>query len=180
MEGQHGFARNVVWKLEKKGDQRIVASLEESSSTLDKWPHKFALTYIVSMENDSLKTEFVVRNNGDVDFHFTSLLHTYFRVNDIEAVQVKGFHNLSFKDKLQQSAEFKESAEYSSIKSEVDRCYLDAPSPIELKDATRKILIEKSASFPDVVLWNPWIEKSKAMADFDDEEVSLLVNINIA
>ena len=37
------------------------------------------------------------------------------------------------------------------------------------KKASRTISIHKT-NFPDAVVWNPWIDKAKGMADFDDEE----------
>ena len=40
---------------------------------------------------------------------------------------------------------------------------------IEDSGKGQQIKIEKRG-FPDAVLWNPWIAKSKGMADFDDEE----------
>ena len=40
---------------------------------------------------------------------------------------------------------------------------------IEDSGTGQQIKIEKRG-FPDAVLWNPWIAKSKGMADFGDEE----------
>lgn len=40
---------------------------------------------------------------------------------------------------------------------------------IEDKARSRQIRVEKRG-FPDAVLWNPWVAKSKGMSDFADEE----------
>ena len=37
------------------------------------------------------------------------------------------------------------------------------------KQAGKAISIHKN-NFPDAVVWNPWVEKAKGMADFGDEE----------
>ena len=37
------------------------------------------------------------------------------------------------------------------------------------KQAGKAISIHKT-NFPDAVVWNPWVEKAKGMADFGDEE----------
>ncbi len=34
----------------------------------------------------------------------------------------------------------------------------------------RTFEVTKSASFPDAVVWNPWVEKAAKMADFGDDE----------
>ncbi len=37
------------------------------------------------------------------------------------------------------------------------------------KKGSKVISIHKT-NFPDAVVWNPWIDKAKGMADFGDEE----------
>ena len=37
------------------------------------------------------------------------------------------------------------------------------------KGSKRKITLEKEG-LPDAVIWNPWAEKAKSMADFGDDE----------
>ena len=33
-----------------------------------------------------------------------------------------------------------------------------------------KVISVQKTNFPDAVVWNPWIDKAKGMADFGDEE----------
>jgi glucose-6-phosphate 1-epimerase len=58
----------------------------------------------------------------------------------------------------------------------VDRVYANTPATVEILDLgfKRSIRIEKSGSASTVV-WNPWIEKSKRMADFGDDEYPHMV-----
>lgn len=37
-----------------------------------------------------------------------------------------------------------------------------------------EVCVQK-ANFPDAVVWNPWVDKSKAMGDFGDEEYKVRV-----
>lgn len=34
----------------------------------------------------------------------------------------------------------------------------------------QQVLELQKTNFPDAVVWNPWVDKSKGMADFGDEE----------
>ena len=58
-----------------------------------------------------------------------------------------------------------------TITGETDRVYLDTTAPVTVEDPAknRKIIVAKENSHATVV-WNPWIAKAKAMADFGDEE----------
>ena len=39
------------------------------------------------------------------------------------------------------------------------------------------MLTVAKSNLPDTVVWNPWVEKSKAMGDFGDEEYKEMVCI---
>jgi len=69
-----------------------------------------------------------------------------------------------------------ETAKVIHFNSEVDRVYLDAPQAVKIEDAKLKriLLVEKTGSHSTVV-WNPWVDKAKAMADFGNEEYRRMV-----
>src|SRR5205814_3816729 len=57
------------------------------------------------------------------------------------------------------------------ITGETDRVYVGTNSTCVIHDPgfKRRIVVEKENSQATVV-WNPWVAKAKAMADFGDEE----------
>jgi hypothetical protein len=118
-----------------------------------------------------------VENRGTAAFEFQALLHTYYRVGHIAEVHVRGLQGLHYLDQLQG----KECAEESgaiAIDKEVDRIYLGvgADRTVVVSEGEREFsvavkLAEGGEPRPAaVVLWNPWIAKSKALADFGDDE----------
>src|SRR5204862_7141083 len=62
------------------------------------------------------------------------------------------------------------------IVEETDRVYLGTKSAVTVNDPgrRRKIVVSKENSDATVV-WNPWVAKAKAMADFGDNEWQIMV-----
>lgn len=48
---------------------------------------------------------------------------------------------------------------------EVDRIYLGTSDALLLREGPRTLRLRKT-NLPDAVIWNPWVEKAKALADF--------------
>lgn len=172
MAGQHGFARTQVWQLEKTASDTLRCTLQDSETSRSVWPHQFRLTYTVTVAEGRLVTRMTVENPAGAPeaFKFTALLHTYFAIGDIASVQVEGFRGLSYQDKLLAGQPNTEERNRVTVQQEVDRTYMSVPGPVVLHTSRGQVEILKEG-FADVVFWNPWVEKSKAMADFDDEEV---------
>ena len=64
----------------------------------------------------------------------------------------------------------------ATFDKETDRGYPRAPYKLVLEDGgnRREVIIEKQG-MNDVVVWNPWVEKSRRMEDFGDEEYKNMV-----
>ena len=62
------------------------------------------------------------------------------------------------------------------IVSETDRVYLNTPGTVDVEDPTlgRRFCVAKLNSLTTVV-WNPWIQKARAMSDFGDAEWERMV-----
>ena len=173
--GQHGFARNTDCTVKVDGS-KATCTLGHSEATLAAWPYKFELIYTVEiLFGGELVTELNVRNIDEKPFIFTALLHTYLRVQDISTASVHGLSGLSFADKLANGEVFKESREVLEVGSEVDRNYINFPHKAVLKHANGQLTLATSPNFPDLVVWNPWIDKAKALADFGDEEYKEMI-----
>lgn len=176
MAGQHGFARTLQWNLAvAKDGKSALCTLEHTEHTLSLWPHQFKLEYKIELANGSIRTGFSVHNIGESAFKFTSLLHTYLRVPAISQAEIEGFNGLQYIDKLDSGKIHQETRETIKINSEVDRNYLSVPHKAILRYPSTTLTLTTDSGFPDMVLWNPWIEKARALADFGDEEYNEMV-----
>lgn len=109
-------------------------------------------------------------NDGAEPVAFEDALHSYFAVGDLEGVTVTGLQGGVYQDSLE-ARRLKVQEGPVRFTAETDRVYADRATFTEIVDETmgRRIRIEKSGSASTVV-WNPWIAKSKTMADFGDDE----------
>jgi glucose-6-phosphate 1-epimerase len=177
--GMHGFARVNEWELDETaatpdGDVMLRFHLPENASISAGWPAA-NVNFVVTVA-DKLTMELTVTNPSKDDFTFEDCLHTYFEVGDINEISIAGLKGIHYLDKTDNFARKLESGDAFKISSETDRVFPDASGTVEIRDAKlrRKIFIEKSGSNSTVV-WNPWIAKARAMADFGDDEYKQMV-----
>lgn len=171
---KHGSARVKSWRLIEiahLAGGSVALRFQLPAETDDADFAELEAEYTVTV-GESLGLDFTVKNNSNSkSLSFEECLHTYFTVGDIGAVSVHGLKGSQYLDTVGGLNERIEIGDSIGISSEVDRIYHDTPVTVEIHDEKlrRKIKIEKQNSLSTVV-WNPWIAKSKAMADFGDEE----------
>ncbi|MCX5662435.1 MAG: D-hexose-6-phosphate mutarotase [Planctomycetota bacterium] len=178
----HGFARLKAWEVESvargpRGGVTITLLTRHDDKTLAAWPHRFELRHRVSVVPDektgepaALVMELSTRNAGDQPMPFEEALHTYLHVGDVRQAKVTGLDGVSYTARNEGGAARTQSGPVT-FTGETDRLYQGTAGTCELDDPAlgRKIVVSKTGSLSTVV-WNPWIDKAKAMVDFGDEE----------
>jgi len=176
----HGFARNIIWQHVSTSSSSVNASststavfeLHATDATRAMWPNEFTLSYTITLDSTGrLGTSLAARNdntNGKL-FDFTAALHSYFAVADIRRVGVVGLKGTEYIDKMKEAQRFREENERLTITRETDRVYCGA-GDVKLLTGETGMLITKPLGLPDSVVWNPWIDKAKALADLHDDE----------
>eukprot|EP00252_Welwitschia_mirabilis_P026220 TRINITY_DN84_c0_g1_i2.p1 TRINITY_DN84_c0_g1~~TRINITY_DN84_c0_g1_i2.p1 ORF type:complete len:305 (+),score=53.06 TRINITY_DN84_c0_g1_i2:223-1137(+) len=186
---QHGFARNRWWAIDTcpsplvpvNNNSTVDLILKSSEEDLKTWSHSFELRLRVSLSPRKLTLIPRVRNTNNKPFSFTFGLHTYLSVSDISEVRIEGLETLDYLDNLQRKERFTEQFDAITFDDEVDRIYLSTPTKIAVIDHEKKRTLElRKEGLPDAVVWNPWDKRSKAMADFGDDEYKHMVCIEAA
>lgn len=172
----HGFARIVEWTLDSCQEDAngvdIILSLTNNPQTESYFSKPFKVWLTIHVGNSC---EITLSCQGD--FEVTSALHTYFGISDIDNVIVKGLGD-TYQDRL--SVENKPTINGQlTFNQEVDRIYTHAENIITIDDTCRTIQLT-NINASDVVTWNPWTDKAKAMADFDDQEYKKMVCVESA
>jgi len=163
---KHGFARISMWEIEsitEKDADTTEVILSLSSSNLFAYRFKLTAHFIIAKE---LTINLTTQSLDENAFSISQALHTYFAVDKIENTTVSGLEKREYTD-FQTKTDHVQNGSIT-IDTEVDRIYHDVTYPLSIDDKKRRISIGASGSQSSVV-WNPWKEKSKAMADLDDE-----------
>lgn len=173
----HGFARLQDWELtrsvENQGTITVHFTMPHGPEAEEFPP--FKVEYVVTV-GKRLTCDLLITNDSRENFTFEDCLHTYFEVGDINQISVTGLRGADYLDQMENFARKNETNDQIKVTGETDRIYLNTESTVEILDLklNRRIAVEKSGSH-STVLWNPWIEKSKRMPDFGDEEYHHMV-----
>jgi glucose-6-phosphate 1-epimerase len=138
--------------------------LVDDADTRALWPHAFAAEMSISIGGGRLDMELEVTNTGDTPFSFTAALHTYLKVREVEALRIEGLRGLDYRDSADEGRIKKESSVGVLIEDETDRIYHGTPPTLLVREDHRAMGIH-AENFPDVVIWNPWEEKCRQLAD---------------
>jgi glucose-6-phosphate 1-epimerase len=173
----HGFARLRDWTLieaTEAPDGAVTLALELAGSD-DRplsllWPHAFRAIHRITV-GSTLTMALEVTNTGADAFSFEEALHTYFAVHDVREVTITGLEHTEYLDKVAGFARKNQGSDPIRFTGETDRVYLKTTTDCVINDpgARRRIAIRKTGSDTSVV-WNPWIDKARAMPDFGDDE----------
>jgi glucose-6-phosphate 1-epimerase len=180
---KHGLLRTRRWEVtaQRSGDDYALVTLtvsdDEASRAL--WPHAFSADITVMLEGNRMDIEFGVENPGEAPFSFTGALHTYLRVVQVEDVAIEGLYGFSYVDKVDGSGPKKDSGTQLLIEAETDRIYQNVSRPLLLQAANLSLGMQ-SEGFPDVVIWNPWVERCKAFSDMKADDWRRMLCIEAA
>jgi len=165
---KHGFARVAEWGRAGAGadPSRVTLRLVDSPATRAAWPHAFAAELTARVGGGALAVSLRVTNAGADPLAFTAALHTYLRVTDVRDAAVEGLRGVRYRDHAAGGAERVEDADAVRVRGETDRVYLDAPPSLLVRDGARALRVD-AEGFPDVVVWNPWEEKARALDDME-------------
>jgi len=165
---KHGFVRTREWSpvAQRCADDYALVTLElaDDPETRALWPHAFRAEITVMLEVDRIDIEFCVENTGSAPFEFTGALHSYLRVIQVEDVVLEGLDGHDYRDALQGNRVMRETGTEIQVESAVDRAYFGVRRP-QLLTAGNLSLAIQSQGFPDVVVWNPWVEGCAGLKD---------------
>ena len=177
----HGFARTHEWRrleaVESSDGVRVVHELDAQVASAPSFSGPFRAVLTVHA-GTSLSVALTVENTGGSSFTFEQALHTYLAVGDVRDVEVLGLDGAAFQDKVRDVEAVQEGA--ISVVGEVDRVY-DSAESVSIVDPLlgRTITVGKSGSSSTIV-WNPWVDKSRALPDFGDDEWQHMICIETA
>ncbi|KAK9097847.1 hypothetical protein Syun_024892 [Stephania yunnanensis] len=190
---QHGFARTKFWSIDTdppplptstSNKAFIDLILKPTEEDMKIWPHsyEFRLRVTLGPGGDLMLTSRIRNTSADgKPFSFTFAYHTYFSVSDISEVRVEGLETIDYLDNLQNKERFTEQGDAITFESEVDKIYVSTPTKIAILDHEKKrTFVIRKDGLPDAVVWNPWDKKSKAMADFGDDEYKHMLCVESA
>jgi glucose-6-phosphate 1-epimerase len=177
----HGFVRSQQWQVDSiitPTDQLTIIELSYSvNSENPLWPYSTQLSYRIEI-GERLSASLLVKNTGDQVFAFSGALHSYIAVNHIDSVSIQGFDQVPYIDALD-DWQLKTQHDTIEFTAELDRIYHTSCGPAVVSDANRKVTVASTGS-NSTVIWNPWIDKSQQLSQFQDAEYQRMLCIETA
>ena len=181
----HGFARSMAWTLEETnlradGVVEITVALTPSDASRNYGVDGFYVRFRAGF-GAMLEMVLETRNDSAAPFPYEEALHTYFAVADINQTSVTGLEGTTYIDKTDGFKRKQQPDEPVRVAKETDQVHLSTQVVCVVHDPVwkRRMIVEKSGS-DSTVVWNPWVEKTKGMADMAPEDWREMICVETA
>jgi glucose-6-phosphate 1-epimerase len=169
---KHGFLRTRQWSVEteRTGDDFALVTLAVSDDEQSRplWPHAFLAEVTLMIESDRIDVELSITNTGETPFEFTGALHSYIRLVQVEDAALEGLRGYEYRDATRDNEHKLDSGTELIVEDEVDRVYFDVKRAQHLKAGNHSLGIQ-GQGFPDVVVWNPWVDLCARLPDMPND-----------
>lgn len=178
----HGWVRSQPWLLQQISDtaDNVSIRLEFPTNALPvSWAGQVSLSLEITI-GTRLELRLTTTNHSSRTLTLSLALHTYFVVQHTSQVSVQGLENVDYLDTLDDWSRKRDSAALA-ITGETDRIYLDTPSRLRIVDhGWQRALCIESRHSRSAVVWNPWIDKSKRLSQFEADAYQRMLCIETA
>lgn len=189
MTPAHGFARLIAWRRVRVEDTsgrdgRLVVdyALDDAlSGAQPAFPHRFLATLRAEFARDYVQIDLVVKNRGAAPFVCEAALHSYLAVGDARRIRIEGLDGARYLDKaVGAGSALRMQAGPIAIEAETDRIYHSSGETRVVDPVWERSLVVTKGGSAQTVVWNPWIDKARAMPDFGDDEWTGMVCVEAA
>ncbi|MBM3461675.1 MAG: aldose epimerase [Armatimonadetes bacterium] len=172
---QHGFARNLPWRVAARGGGSVTMALNSTEETRAQYPHDFEARFEYRLIDRGLHVRQTVENRGSAPMPMTLGVHPYFATDDNARVTVDVPATL-----VAQNPYGTPETRPSTINLEagVDLCFVNATTPEGTLHAGRQIRLSAGAPYKYVVVWTqpgkpfccvePWTARGDALNTGND------------
>ena len=174
----HGYVRMQDWQLLSATDESEYTELVLVPTTTqgDGFVGSAALTLTIQI-GEQMRITLSTKNTGDTAFEYNAALHTYFSIDDINQVELKGLSGI-YSDKPLNWAKFETPTPYV-FTGETDRVHLNPVQSVSIVQPDSSTDID-SFGHDSLVVWNPWSEIATNMIDMDDEGYQKMLCVETA
>ncbi|WGL18029.1 D-hexose-6-phosphate mutarotase [Microbulbifer bruguierae] len=161
---KHGLVRTQYWELvgsKAETDGAVVLEMRFQHAGDELFAASFDCTLKIGL-GESLTFDLELCNTADIPADYSWALHSYFAVEDVNAVEVEGLDGGEFLDKTRGFARDRLSG-MQTFAGEVDRVFEQAPARQVIQ--TPSPITAESDNCHTVITWNPGAELAATIHD---------------
>lgn len=173
----HGWLRTARWELEAAERLGDAVTLVLGLTGADPSGAGVTAQAFVAI-GEHLTVELSVRA-GAVPLELESALHTYLAVDDVREVRLEGFDGAPYLDNMEGLARRVQDERFV-LTGATDRVFEVDDEVAVLDPGAGRVLREEPAGSTRTVVWNPWEDGARDLADVPDEDWSRFVCVETA
>lgn len=186
----HGFARNLDWKIHSIQEVchfvQVELVLEANAETKKLWPFDFNLIARFTF-SETLEVELITTNLDQQEMIISQALHTYLPTADITKTYIHTPRSAFYIDAMDNWKE-KQQVGRINFNQETDRLYFfgDLTNKeqqnhyqLRVESPNQQLLLNNEQS-NSAVIWNPWIDKSLRLSQFQMDDYKTMFCIETA
>lgn len=176
----HGFARSQNWQYTLNNDSDTRTDLTfwlETDASDANFPYRARVELFVSI-GETLVMSLTTQNLGEDAFLISQALHSYFKCDDIAEVQLHGLAGACYQNKLTQENLYIPTQ--FNFNQEIDWVVREPGTPVGITGLGKHAIKLTRIGSRSLVLWNPWIDKSKTLSHFRADDYKKMVCVETA